>query len=75
MNGTNSYASLTNGAVSDFQRMIESRQYQVIQPLRNGIDDRRVVNPAFGVRYIMADKENKAIYQQDMQSVMQVKTW
>lgn len=55
--------------------MIESRQYQVIHPLRNGIDDRRVINPAFGVRYIMADKENKAIYQQDMQSVMQVKTW
>lgn len=60
VNGTNSYASLTNGAVSDFSRMIENSQYQIIQPLRNGIDDRRVVNQALGVRYIITDKENEA---------------
>lgn len=60
VNGTNSYASLTNGAVSDFSRMIENSQYQVIQPLRNGIDDRRVVNQALGVRYMITKKENEA---------------
>lgn len=60
VDGTNSYASLTNGAVSDFSRMLENSQYQIIQPLRNGIDDRRVVNQALGVRYVITDNENEA---------------
>ncbi len=56
--GTNSYASLTNGAVADFAQMLETSQYQIIQPLRNGIDDRRVANQALGVKYILTDKAN-----------------
>lgn len=58
--GTTSYTSLTNGAVADFSNMIESSQYQVIQPLRNGIDDRRMANQALGVKYILTAEENAA---------------
>lgn len=58
--GTNSYASLTNDAVADFSRMIESSQFQIIQPLRNGIDDRRIANQALGIQYIVTDAENAA---------------
>src|SRR5699024_210711 len=39
--GTNSYASLTNGTVAQFSQFLETSSYQIIQPLRNGIDDRR----------------------------------
>ena len=58
--GTNSYASLTNGAVADYAQMLETSQYQIIQPLRNGIDDRRVANQALGVKYILTEEENAA---------------
>jgi len=58
--GTNSYASLTNGDVAEFSRALESVQYQIIQPLRNGIDDRRIANQALGVKYIITDEENAA---------------
>lgn len=58
--GTNSYASLTNGYVADFADFIETSQYQIIQPLRNGIDDRRIANQALGVRYVLTEKQNAA---------------
>lgn len=56
--GLNSYASLTSGYVSDFSMLLENSQYQVIQPLRNGIDDRRVANQALGVRYIITHPDH-----------------
>lgn len=59
LNGLNSYVSMTNGAVSDFAEMIETSQYQIIQPLRNGIDDRRIANETLGVRYILTAIENE----------------
>lgn len=59
INGMNSYASITNGDVSDFSQIIENSQYQTIQPLRSGIDDRRIANQAMGVRYILTDVENE----------------
>ena len=59
INGLNSYASLTNGGVSDFAQIIESSEYQIIQPLRSGIDDRRIANQSMGVRYILTDVENE----------------
>ena len=59
LNGLNSYASLTNGGLSNFSEMIENSQYQIIQPLRNGIDDRRIANEAMGVRYILTAVENE----------------
>lgn len=55
--GTNSYASLSNGAVAEFAQFLEASSYQIIQPLRNGIDDRRIVNQALGVKYILTDKK------------------
>lgn len=58
--GTNSYASLTNGYVVDFAHFIETSQFQIIQPLRNGIDDRRIVNQALGVEYIITNEANAA---------------
>lgn len=56
--GTNSYASLSNGSVAEFAQFLEASSYQIIQPLRNGVDDRRVVNQALGVKYILTDEEN-----------------
>lgn len=58
INGLNSYASLTNGAIAEFSERIESSQYQIIQPLRNGIDDRRIANQALGVKYILTNEKN-----------------
>lgn len=55
--GTNSYASLTNGAVAEFAQFLEASTYQIIQPLRNGIDDRRIVNQALGVKYILTEEK------------------
>lgn len=55
--GTNSYASLTNGAVAEFAKFLEASSYQIIQPLRNGIDDRRIVNQSLGVKYILTEKK------------------
>ncbi|WP_423188664.1 YfhO family protein [Alkalibacterium sp. f15] len=58
--GLNSYLSITNGYVSDFAKAIETAGFQVIQPLRNGIDDRRIANHLLGVRYIITDSENES---------------
>jgi uncharacterized membrane protein YfhO len=60
VNGLNSYASLTSGEVAEFSQWLESSQYQIIQPLRNGIDDRRIANQMLGVKYIITDAENAA---------------
>lgn len=58
VNGLNSYASLTSGNVADFSKWLESSQFQIIQPLRNGIDDRRIANQTLGVKYIITAAEN-----------------
>ena len=55
--GTNSYTSLTNGAVAEFAQFLEASSYQIIQPLRNGIDDRRIVNQALGIKYILTEEK------------------
>lgn len=57
--GLNSYLSVTNGAISDFARLMETGQFQLIQPLRNGFDDRRVANNVLGVRYIITKAANE----------------
>lgn len=58
--GLNSYLSITNSYVADFAYEIETSGFQVIQPLRNGIDDRRIANHLLSVRYIITDKENQS---------------
>lgn len=57
--GVNSYLSITKGEVADFARQIETGQFQLIQPVRNGIDDRRIANNLLGVRYIVTEAENE----------------
>jgi len=53
--GMNSYLSVTNGAVADFARQLENNQFQLIQPVRGGFDDRRTVNNLLGVKYILTE--------------------
>lgn len=57
--GLNSYLSVTNGPISNFARELETGQFQLIQPLRNGFDDRRIANNFLGVRYIITEAANQ----------------
>lgn len=57
--GLNSYLSLTDGDVAQFAYDLESGAFQVIQPLRNGVDDRRILNHLLGVRYILTEEQNE----------------
>lgn len=57
--GLNSYLSVTNGEIANFARQLESGQFQLIQPVRNGFDDRRITNHFLGVRYIITETENE----------------
>ncbi len=58
--GLNSYLSVSNGYISNFAKQLESGQFQLIQPLRNGFDDRQIANNFLGIRYILTEKENEA---------------
>lgn len=58
--GLNSYLSITDGDLADFAYELETGAFQVIQPLRNGFDDRRIVNHLLGVRYIITEAANEA---------------
>ena len=57
--GLNSYLSVSNGYISNFARQLETGQFQLIQPLRNGFDDRQIANNFLGVRYILTERENE----------------
>lgn len=57
--GLNSYLSITDGDLAEFAYELESGSFQVIQPLRNGFDDRQIVNHLLGVRYIITEVENE----------------
>ncbi|MEK6189394.1 MAG: YfhO family protein, partial [Carnobacterium alterfunditum] len=54
-----SYLSVSNGSISTFAQQLETGQFQLIQPLRNGFDDRQIANNFLGVRYILTEKENE----------------
>lgn len=56
--GLNSYTSVTNAAVSEFAQSMNSNQFELIQPLRAGVDDRRMINNMLGVQYIITEFEN-----------------
>lgn len=58
--GLNSYLSVSNGYISNFARQLETSQFQLIQPLRNGFDDRQIANNFLGIRYILTEKKNEA---------------
>lgn len=57
--GMTSYLSITNGAVAQFARQLEVGSFQLIQPVRNGFDDRRIANHVMGVEYIVTAVENE----------------
>lgn len=68
--GMNSYLSVTNGAVADFAKQLENNQFQLIQPVRGGLDDRRIVNNLLGVKYILTEAK-RAKYLPDGYEVVQ----
>lgn len=57
--GMTSYLSITNGSVAQFARQLEVGSFQLIQPVRNGFDDRRIANHVMGVQYIVTAVENE----------------
>lgn len=57
--GLSNYLSITNGYISEFSEELMLAPYQVIQPLRNGMDDRRFANYLMNVEYIISDQENE----------------
>lgn len=57
--GMTSYLSITNGSVAQFARQLEVGSFQLIQPVRNGFDDRRIANHVMGVEYIVTSVENE----------------
>lgn len=59
--GLSSYLSITNGSLAEFAEEMELSSYQIIQPLRNGVDDRRIANHFFNIEYILTE-ENNASY-------------
>jgi uncharacterized membrane protein YfhO len=68
--GMNSYLSVTNGAVADFAKQLENNQFQLIQPVRGGFDDRRIANNLLGVKYILTEAKH-AKYLPDGYEVVQ----
>lgn len=56
--GLSSYLSITNGSLSEFAEEMEFSSYQIIQPLRNGVDDRRIANHFFNIEYILTEEKN-----------------
>ena len=58
--GLNSYLSVSNGALSELAQAIETSSYQIIQPLRGGIDDRSGINRLLGIDTIITETENAA---------------
>ncbi|WP_082238337.1 YfhO family protein [Salinicoccus sp. YB14-2] len=56
--GLSSYLSITNGSLSEFAEEMELSSYQIIQPLRNGLDDRRIANHFFNIEYILTEEDN-----------------
>lgn len=58
--GMGNYLSIINGGLSDFAEELEIASYQVIQPLRNGMDDRRILNHFFDIEYILTEAENES---------------
>lgn len=67
--GLSSYLSITNESIADFSETLMLAPYQIIQPLRNGMDDRRLLNHMMNVEYIITDADNEhylpASYQKD----------
>ncbi|GGG34445.1 hypothetical protein GCM10007425_31430 [Lysinibacillus alkalisoli] len=59
LKGLSTYLSITNKYISNFAKEMDFSTYQIIQPLRNGLDDRRLMNYFLNVKYILTKKENE----------------
>lgn len=57
--GLTSYLSITNGQVANFARQLENGQFQLIQPVRNGFDDRSIMNHFLNVQAIVTEEKNE----------------
>lgn len=57
--GLSTYLSVTNGYLAEFAEEMEIASYQIIQPLRNGVDDRRIANHFFNIEYILTEEKNE----------------
>lgn len=57
--GLSTYLSVTNGYLSQFAQEMEVASFQLIQPLRNGMDDRRILNHLLNVQYILTEEINE----------------
>lgn len=58
--GLGTYLSVTNGYLAEFAEEMEIASYQIIQPLRNGVDDRRIINHFFNIEYILTEEKNES---------------
>lgn len=58
--GLSTYLSVTNGYLAEFAEEMEFASYQIIQPLRNGVDDRRIANHFFNIEYILTEEKNES---------------
>ncbi|WP_017472874.1 YfhO family protein [Amphibacillus jilinensis] len=58
--GLSTYLSVTNGYLAEFAEEMEIASYQIIQPLRNGVDDRRITNHFLNIEYILTEEKNEA---------------
>lgn len=67
--GLSTYLSITNGYVAEFAQVTDLASYQIIQPLRNGMDDRRILNHLMGIEYIITQSDNEPYLPQGYQVV------
>ncbi|MER1955289.1 MAG: YfhO family protein, partial [Desemzia incerta] len=57
--GTTSYLSITNGYVAELMKQTDVANYEMNKPVRNGLDDRQILNNFLGVQHIITDKKNE----------------
>ena len=67
--GLSTYLSVTNRYLAEFAEEMEFASYQIIQPLRNGIDDRRIANHFFNTEYILTEEVNEPYLPQSYEVV------
>lgn len=67
--GLSTYLSVTNGYLAEFAEEMEIASYQIIQPLRNGVDDRRIANHFFNIEYILTEEKNESYLPYDYEVV------
>lgn len=57
--GTTSYLSITNGYVAELMQQLDVANFEMNRPVRNGLDDRPIINNLLNVKYILTDSKNQ----------------